>query len=46
MKGMELSEKYYREYGERMLKEEFSDILGQIAAGRIGSGSECLGYDD
>ena len=46
MKGLELAEKYYKEYGEPMLKEQFPDVLSQIAVGLIGSGSECFGYDD
>ena len=46
MKGLELSEKYYKEFGDVMLREQFPDILSQIAVGLIGSGSECFGYDD
>ena len=46
MKGLELSERFYRECGESMLKEQFPDILGHIAVGICGSGSECFGYDD
>ena len=46
MKGLELSERFYREYGEPLLKETFSDIMPYIATGLCGSGSECLGYDD
>ena len=46
MKGLELSKKYYAEYGKQMLESEFSDILPYIATGLCGSGSECYGYDD
>lgn len=46
MKGLELSEKYYREFGEKMIKEEFPDYEGVIAVGLTGSGSDCYGYDD
>ncbi len=46
MKGLELAEKYYKEFGEGMLHEQFSGVLSQIAVGLIGSGSECMGYDD
>ena len=46
MKGLELSKAYYLEYGEAMLKESFPHILSHLAIGLIGSGSECLGYDD
>lgn len=46
MKGLELSEKFYYEYGEKMIKESFSDIEKYLAVGLVGSGSECFGYDD
>ena len=46
MKGLELSEKYYREYGEPMLREKFPELLPRIAAGLFGAGSEVLGFDD
>ena len=29
-----------------MLKTEFPDLVGKIAVGLIGAGSECFGYDD
>lgn len=46
MKGLELSEKFYYEYGEKMIKENFADIEKYLAFGLVGSGSECFGYDD
>lgn len=46
MKGIELSEKFYYEYGEKMIKENFSHIEKYLAVGICGSGSECFGYDD
>lgn len=46
MKGLELSERFYHTFGEPMLREQFPDLLGLIAVGLLGSGSECLGYDD
>jgi hypothetical protein len=46
MKGLELAEKYYFEFGEKMLDEEFPDIKDKIAVGLTGSGSECFGFDD
>lgn len=46
MKGLELCERFYYEYGEPMLKEKFGDLIGLLAIGLVGSGSECFGYDD
>lgn len=46
MKGLELSEAFYEEYGKPMLLNQFPDLLPYLAAGLFGSGSECFGYDD
>ena len=46
MKGLELSEKYYREIGAPMIEDKFSEYSNRIAAGLVGEGSECFGYDD
>ncbi len=46
MKGLELSEAFYREFGEPMIQEEFPELRDLIAVGVAGSGSECFGYDD
>ncbi len=46
MKGIELARKYFQEYGEPMLDELFPEHGHLIAVGLVGSGSECLGYDD
>jgi len=46
VKGLELAEKYYRAFGEPMIREQFPEWEGRIAAGLTGSGSECYGYDD
>ena len=46
MKGIEISEKYFIEFGKPMLQEEFPDVYNKLACGIIGSGSECLGFDD
>ncbi len=46
MKGLELSEHFYRTYGEPMLKEQFPSLLPHLAVGLFGAGSECFGFDD
>lgn len=46
MKGLELSQKYYETYGRTMIDERFPEIADQTAAGLVGYGSECLGFDD
>lgn len=46
MKGLELAEEYYKTYGRQMLQDKFPHLTGQIAAGLVGYGSECLGFDD
>jgi hypothetical protein len=46
MKGLELSKKYYEQFGRTVLENDFGGILDLIAVGLIGSGSECFGFDD
>ena len=46
MKGLKLSKSFYDEFGEKMLKENFSDIFPRLAVGLVGAGSECFSYDD
>ncbi|MDE6604347.1 MAG: DUF4037 domain-containing protein [Lachnospiraceae bacterium] len=46
MKGLEISQKYYETYGRKMICERFSSVADQAAAGLVGYGSECLGFDD
>ena len=46
VKGLELCRKYFEAFGKPVLKNNFSDILDNIACGMAGDGSECLGYDD
>ena len=46
MKGLEIAERFYIQYGAPMIRERFPELEGVIAVGLAGSGSECMGYDD
>ncbi|MBO4854301.1 MAG: DUF4037 domain-containing protein [Oscillospiraceae bacterium] len=46
MNGIELSKAYFESYGKPVLEEQFPELLPYLAAGLLGSGSECLGFDD
>ncbi len=46
VKGLELAEHYYTVYGAGMIQEKFSRYKDRIAAGLVGDGSECYGFDD
>lgn len=44
--GLELSRRFYEEYGAKMLATHFPQYLDKIAVGLVGEGSECFGFDD
>jgi hypothetical protein len=46
MKGLELSERYFFQVGAPMIAEKFPAYRDRIAAGLVGDGSECFGFDD
>ena len=46
VRGLELSRKFYEECGKKLIASELADLEGQIAAGLVGEGSECVGFDD
>ena len=49
MKGIELCRAYFEAEGRPMLKElegQYPELKGRLAAGLVGQGSECLGFDD
>lgn len=45
-KGLELSRKFYEEYGKPLIEQELPDLAPVMAAGLVGEGSECFGFDD
>ena len=46
MKGLALSEAYFYDVCYPMLQKEFAAHLPRMAAGLVGEGSECFGFDD
>lgn len=46
MKGMELSRGYFEEYGKPMIDTQLAQYKQYLAAGLVGEGSECMGFDD
>ena len=46
MKGLEISRAFWEECGKPMLEERFPELMGLIAVGLVGAGSERYGYDD
>jgi len=46
MNGLELSREYFESFGRPLLENDFGGLLPYVAVGLIGSGSECLGFDD
>lgn len=46
MRGLELSRRYFEAVGKPLIRSRFSEYEPRIAAGLVGHGSECLGFDD
>lgn len=46
MKGLALSESYFKSFGLPLIKNQFAPYADRIAAGLVGEGSECLHFDD
>ncbi|MBI2906914.1 MAG: DUF4037 domain-containing protein [Chloroflexi bacterium] len=46
MQGLEIAERYYWAHGAPMIERRFPEYKGRIAAGLVGDGSECYGFDD
>ncbi len=45
-KGLAIAEEYFFEVCYPMLKQRFAEYLPRMAAGLVGEGSECYGFDD
>lgn len=46
MRGLELARRFFDERGLPLLRAEFGPDIDLMAAGLVGDGSECLGFDD
>ncbi|MBQ8975390.1 MAG: DUF4037 domain-containing protein [Oscillospiraceae bacterium] len=46
MNGLQLSRQYYFDTAQPDLQIYFPDLYPRLAAGLVGNGSECFGYDD
>jgi len=46
VKGLELSKDYFNEFGLPLIKDKFGEYAERMAAGLVGDGSECFGFDD
>jgi hypothetical protein len=46
MKGMELSERFFRDWAEPVLRDACGELLERCAAGLVGPNSQAMGYDD
>ncbi|MBW3078666.1 DUF4037 domain-containing protein [Bifidobacterium simiiventris] len=46
MSGLKLARAYWQEVGKPMIAAKYPQYQGRIAAGLVGHGSECYGFDD
>lgn len=46
MNAMELSRRYFHEVCQPLLERDYPELFRSLAAGLVGNGSECFGYDD
>lgn len=46
MKHLELSKKYFEAFGKPLIEQGFPQLADRYAAGLVGQGSGCFGFDD
>ena len=46
IRGLELSRRFYEEYGKAMIHDGFPEYEDRITVGLVGRGSQCYGFDD
>ena len=46
MDGLSLSAEYYAQAGAPLLASRFPELVPRVAAGLVGEGSDCFGFDD
>ncbi|AKV56135.1 tetratricopeptide repeat protein [Bifidobacterium actinocoloniiforme DSM 22766] len=46
MSGLKLARAYWEQCGKPMIEAKYPQYAGRIAAGLVGHGSECYGFDD
>ncbi|MDF7665409.1 DUF4037 domain-containing protein [Bifidobacterium sp. ESL0745] len=44
--GLKLARAYWEQCGKPMIAEKYPEYQGRVAAGLVGHGSECYGFDD
>lgn len=46
LRGMDLARAFWEEYGRPLIEKKYPEYRHRIAAGLVGRGSECYGFDD
>lgn len=46
MKHLEICHEYFNTFGKPMIERDFPQLCGRFAAGLVGEGSGCFGFDD
>lgn len=46
MNGLQISREYFNNIARPRLEDDFPDLFPRLAAGLVGNGSECFGFDD